>query len=252
MLVVAVSGKQRAGKDTLVEKLGRHIKKIDSEIPFVKVPLAAGVYQIAQDYFNMVDKDRELLIKIGMGMRSIDPKVWINRTWKTIHKLAVNDMSTIVFIPDVRFANEQRVLKNLCEEYHLDYLAVNVEAIQEHRAKRPGYTPEHENDSSESQEDLVFDMTVRNNTDNPSEFTQDILWSDLFKFLQLYVDLSAHPDYWEPEYFLETTLDFSLDPHILDQVSKTHMAQHVIEELGLEEFHVSPTLLYGHTPDEGV
>ena len=71
-------GKAGAGKtysaNFLIEKHG-----------YLSAKFAYPVYMIAEKYFNMTKKDRELLQKIGTeGGRSINKTIWIDRLLEDI------------------------------------------------------------------------------------------------------------------------------------------------------------------------
>ena len=68
---VAICGVMASGKTHLANVLVQ-------EKGFGKFSLATGVKDLARDVFLMEDKDRKLLQQIGMKMREIQPKVWIN------------------------------------------------------------------------------------------------------------------------------------------------------------------------------
>ena len=68
---IAICGVMASGKTHIAEVLVK-------EQGFTKFSLATGVKDLARDVFLMKDKDRKLLQQIGMYMRKIQPKVWIN------------------------------------------------------------------------------------------------------------------------------------------------------------------------------
>lgn len=146
-MIICLIGKQRAGKDTvadyLVERYG-----------FKKMSLADKVKEVARDLFFMEGKDRDLLIKVGMKMREIDPNVWVKYL---IRQMQTHDGRDFV-IPDVRFRNEVQVFSSMFAAFfrvHADYSV---------RSRREGYTPEHEFDRSEIELDgYETDFRLDNN-----------------------------------------------------------------------------------------
>lgn len=98
---IALSGKMCSGKT-------RTALQLVEDIPgMIRLNFAQGVYQIARDYFGMVEKDRDLLQKIGQTVKSIDPDVWVKHLLREIDK---NSHCPVV-IDDLRFPNELKALK---------------------------------------------------------------------------------------------------------------------------------------------
>lgn len=99
---IALCGKMCSGKSTLAKD---YIEVSGGTIFSFSEP----VYEIAQNLFGMVEKDRELLQKIGTKMREIDPDVWVNRLLKSVDECDEN--SGPVIVDDVRFVNEYEALR---------------------------------------------------------------------------------------------------------------------------------------------
>lgn len=146
MLKIFLMGKQRAGKDTTADILVR-------KYGFKKYALAEGVYEVAQKFFGMKEKDRRLLIDIGEKMREIKPTVWTEYTWGRILK----DNPDRVVISDVRLRVEYVYLKKL------GFIPVYIHAPQYIRAKRPGYNPGFENHRTESELEPTDGKYIINN-----------------------------------------------------------------------------------------
>lgn len=158
-IIVFLSGKQRAGKDTAADYLKQYYG-------FRKYCLANAVKVIARTYFGMQEKDRELLIKIGQAMREIDPDVWIKYLWKEVTWQVANGVDRIV-IPDVRFPNEYEFFKEQ------DGIGIRIVANPEVRALRQGYDAQYENDDTEKcLENKHFDYYVHNNGGPGSLYNQ--------------------------------------------------------------------------------
>lgn len=167
-IIVFLSGKQRAGKDTAADYLKQYYG-------FRKYSLADGVREIARTYFGMQEKDRGLLIKIGLAMREIDPDVWIKYLWKEVTWQFVNeevawqfaDEVDRIVIPDVRFPNEFAFFKEQ------GGIGIRIVANPEIRALRQGYDAQYENDVTEKYlENEIFDYCVYNNGGPGSLYNQ--------------------------------------------------------------------------------
>jgi dephospho-CoA kinase len=102
VIKIAIIGKMCSGKSTLANKLIKYYKRFG--IKLEKRAFANKVYELAKDLFNMKEKNRLLLQKIGTKMREIDNDVWINYTLKNLPKN--------VIIEDCRYINELQHLIN--------------------------------------------------------------------------------------------------------------------------------------------
>jgi len=99
MKIMLSSPSPGCGKDTVADYLV-------NKYGYTKVSFAGAIYTIANQYFDMKDKDRVLLQSIGEGFRSLDQDVWINemeRKIKDIEKLVGTDK---LVISDLRQENE--------------------------------------------------------------------------------------------------------------------------------------------------
>ena len=94
---IAICGKMASGKTTMADWLV-------NQHGFKKASLAGKVKEIARDLFQMKEKDRPLLQKIGMKMREVRPSVWID------YIIDVGDRYEDIVIDDVRFVNEAKAL----------------------------------------------------------------------------------------------------------------------------------------------
>lgn len=106
-MIIALSGKMGTGKSTLANYL---ISK--SKNPVV-VKIAGPIYEIQDLIYNHLDmklqgeKDRPLLIAIGMWARDIDENFWTNIALAKAKKL--EETHDLVIIDDCRFMNEAKV-----------------------------------------------------------------------------------------------------------------------------------------------
>ena len=157
-------GKQRAGKDTAADYLV-------STYGFEKFSLSTGVYEVAEKYFGMAYKHRELLINIAESLRAIDPLVWCKYTLKLIadYVEAVQSHSNVVetniIIPDVRMQHEYEFLKSQ------GFIPVGIYASLETRRARIGYNKKFENHPTEPEIfDYDFFTVIDNNNALPDLF----------------------------------------------------------------------------------
>lgn len=90
---IMLNGLPSSGKDTVANYLSFYYG-------FKKLAFADGIYQIAEDYFGMLKKDRQLLRDIGEKLREIDENVWVKNTFKQ------GELYENVVITDCRRDNE--------------------------------------------------------------------------------------------------------------------------------------------------
>ena len=90
---IAITGKMGSGKSYLADK-------ISNKYGFYIASFAGRVKELAKELFNMVGKDRGLLINFATKMREIDSEVWIRTMLKSI-KGKEN-----VIVDDLRLKNE--------------------------------------------------------------------------------------------------------------------------------------------------
>jgi len=118
---IAITGKMCSGKSTLAQI----IKEIDDR--FVIYSFGRKVKDVAEDLFNMKEKNRTLLTSIGTKMREIDYDVWVNYV---IHQ---TEDKTHCIVDDLRYQNEYEALYN--NGFKIIQLVVGPE-IQEERIKK--------------------------------------------------------------------------------------------------------------------
>lgn len=124
---IIVAGKIGSGKDTfcdyIVDKYG-----------FKKLFFAEGIYEIAQKYFGMETKQRQLLQDIGQKMREIKPSVWIDYTFNQVKNYDK------VIISDMRQLNEYLVA--IKEGFYPVYVETDLEKCIERVTLRDGQKPD--------------------------------------------------------------------------------------------------------------
>jgi hypothetical protein len=156
-IIIGLSGKARAGKDTTADLLLKLIYE-KTGIYGAKRSFAEKVKDIASDLFQwdgskeltgQQDTGRQLLINIGCKMREIRPSVWVDAVVKEIKESG----SDIFCIPDVRFPNELDIIRNNSG------IIIRVERSNGQLLL---------DDKSETSCDVVFDYTIQNedNIDN--------------------------------------------------------------------------------------
>lgn len=147
-MIIALSGGQRAGKDSV----GAILK---SDFGFKKVSLAQKIYDIKRDLFGVTEKRRDLLIAIGTHMRAIDPLVWVDYLVRT----EIKGCDCDIVVTDMRFANEHKVLTS-----YFDAIPVLVDCSIAKRQRRDGYNYFADEDPSENELDgFSFRYTIDNN-----------------------------------------------------------------------------------------
>ena len=102
---VLLIGKMGTGKTAIANMLCERYE-------FQRYSFAAKLKEIAIDLFDMKEKDRDLLQKLGMRMRDIDSGVWYKYLYRKINKLEDNTELPLKFvIDDCRFINELNYFK---------------------------------------------------------------------------------------------------------------------------------------------
>ena len=115
---VAIIGKMCSGKSTIAEII------MDHDSRYQRYSFGQKVKELASELFNMVGKDRELLINFANKMRDIDSEVWVNQVLKqTLTK-------EFGVIDDIRYQNE---LDALVEE---NWIIIKLNVSRELQVKR--------------------------------------------------------------------------------------------------------------------
>lgn len=98
---IGLVGKAWAGKTTVAGML--------ADYGFVRCSFARPIKIIIQELWNIDQKDRKLLQRVGLAMREIDPNVWVRRCIKDVRHFTKRNI--MVVIDDVRFENEAAALR---------------------------------------------------------------------------------------------------------------------------------------------
>jgi dephospho-CoA kinase len=164
---IALTGKARAGKDTVAEYLVERYG-------YSRFAFADDIKRIAKDIFpwRFADgkKDRELLQQFGQNMRKIDPDVWVRRLFLKLDLLMAHGV--IPVITDLRMPNEYAA----CREW--GFVIIRIDADDEIRRKRMiecGDVFRNENINHKTErfvEGFDVDFRVENNGDIESLYEQ--------------------------------------------------------------------------------
>ena len=90
---IMINGRGGSGKSEIA-------KYLVENYGYKEIVLAEPIYEIAEKYFNMEIKDRELLQDIGQKLREIDENIWVNYLIKSL------DENQLYALSDVRQSNE--------------------------------------------------------------------------------------------------------------------------------------------------
>ena len=149
-MLIGLSGKQGTGKSTIA-------KAIQDTYKDVKIFKIAGIIYELQDYiYNRVgltlqgDKDRPLLIALGMWGRDKDSDLWTNVAIR--EALEYSKQGGIALIDDIRFPNEALRVKE-------NGLLIRIEGLQ----RGPNITEEMKTNITEcALDDFKFEHIISN------------------------------------------------------------------------------------------
>jgi len=110
-ILIGICGKKRSGKGVAAQYIIRNYA-------FAEIYFAGYLKEICYNLFgtnpslnrkgDLSLRDRKILQRVGTEfMRSIDDNCWVNYTMKLVERACQN-----IVIPDVRFPNEARAIKN--------------------------------------------------------------------------------------------------------------------------------------------
>ena len=119
---IGICGKAGAGKTTLANAIADECETRGMHTRVVA--FADKLKEICTDVFGMKDKDRKLLQRVGMAMRNVDERVWIDYLIR-VHddEAKYDDDNNCIVVHDVRFLNEAEAL--LSKGYTLVHLGVD-------------------------------------------------------------------------------------------------------------------------------
>lgn len=200
---IMINGRSLAGKDTIADYLVK-------EYGFKKISFAEPIYKIAEKYFSMKKKDRDLLQKIGEKFREIDPDIWVKLLLKRINK------HNRFIISDTRQTNEYLICKG--EDFIPVRVKSNLDLRIERCKKRDGIeNPDislWENDSETGADDFNY-----HEIDNNSTF------EDLYKQIDKLCEKLK----------IKKPIDFQLlDKVKIVKVANTEKANHLTKYIGCE------------------
>lgn len=115
---IAIIGKMCSGKSTIADIL------LDHDSKYEKFSFGQKVKDLAKELFNMVGKDRALLINFANKMRDIDPDIWVNQV------LYQTNGKEFCIIDDIRYQNE---LDALIDD---NWIIIKLNISKELQAKR--------------------------------------------------------------------------------------------------------------------
>ena len=162
-MIIGLSGKQGTGKSTLA-------KAIQDTYTNVKIFKMAGTIYELQDYiYNRLgltmigEKDRPLLIAIGLWGRSKDENIWTNDTLR--QALEHSRMGGIALIDDIRFPNEAKAIED-----NLGVL-IRIEGVQ----RGPNITEDMKTNESETALDNFNFKNIIDNKQDIETVRQNLL-----------------------------------------------------------------------------
>jgi len=169
-MIIGLSGKMGSGKSTLAN----HIISTSNKAVTVKI---AGILYDIQDMIytklNMTlegEKDRPLLIAVGMWGRDKDQDFWCKKALDQAQILS--SQSNIVIIDDIRFPNEALAVQNA------GGLLIRIEGTQ----RGPNLTPEALTSTTETAlDEFDFEYTINNQVSQEQVFEQYTFISEQFK-----------------------------------------------------------------------
>lgn len=147
--IIAVSGKQFSGKDTVADILTEELSD------FVKAPLAQAIKQkFSEDKdlpIDVIDMNKPVyradLIELGNSMRAVDPEYWI----KTVLEKGTN-----LIVSDMRLKTELKTFEEL------GAITVRVNSPREERAKRGLIVSEFDKTEVDLDDIITWDYVINN------------------------------------------------------------------------------------------
>jgi dephospho-CoA kinase len=155
MVRIAFSGRMTSGKTTASNMV------LDILPNTVKLSFSTRLKELATELYGMVEKDRPLLLELGLKLREVDPEVFVN----VMKNRLVNNKNIV--IDDLRLPNEYKMLKKN------GFIIIRLDITPETQIKRimnlyPDTWNEHleniNNYTEVSLDDYDFDYTIDSNT----------------------------------------------------------------------------------------
>lgn len=135
---IALTGKMRAGKDTvfsiLAKELVKQAHKADEQISVNQFAFGDDLKLYAEaifpEQFEDGKKPRELFQNFGQTMREFNPDVWVDKVANKVQRHGTKDGKKISFVTDLRQPNEYKYCKDN------DFYIIKVTAPDEIRLAR--------------------------------------------------------------------------------------------------------------------
>jgi dephospho-CoA kinase len=168
---IAITGKMCSGKSSLAKLILENDKRYEI------FSFGKKVKEVAEDLFNMKEKDRSLLVNIGTKMREIDENVWINYI---INQKKDKDYFVI---DDLRYQNEydslykngfniiQLIVDNKTQEERIKNIYPNN--YQDHLNNRNHIS--ERNEFNWKEEPLIIDTTNIKNLEDINDIVKNII-----------------------------------------------------------------------------
>lgn len=117
---IALTGKMRAGKDTvfsiLAKELIKQAHKADEHISVNQFAFGDDLKMYAEaifpEQFEGGKKPRELFQNFGQTMRGFNPDVWVDKVANKVQRHGAKDGKKISFVTDLRQPNEYKYCKD--------------------------------------------------------------------------------------------------------------------------------------------
>ena len=177
MRVIAISGKAESGKDTIAQELKNILEENNKKVMIIHF---ADVLKFScQKYFGWNGEKntqgRTLLQYVGTELREKNnPNMWVNITKELIY--GFGSEFDYVIIPDVRFKEEMRMVKD-----EFNCFSLRIERYDYDESGTPHkhinkLTEEQRVHKSETELDLYnFDFVIRNNTTLDEAYNKRLL-----------------------------------------------------------------------------
>jgi len=155
MILVAFTGKMGSGKSTAAKTL--------EEFGFERFSFATKLKELAEDLFEMKEKDRKLLQDFGSALREIDQDVWVKYLMRKIglcvFRCIEDKQPARIVIDDLRYLNEAHILKQ--NGFILVRLICLNESLRFDWLQKHGTLDGQGHPSETEQEQILVDYTIR-------------------------------------------------------------------------------------------